>query len=280
MTLTLVASDLDRTLIYSPAALQLPMPDEQAPTLIAVEVLDGRPHSFMTERACVLLRSLADKAMFVPTTTRTVSQFRRVRFLGVQPEWAVTSNGGNLLHHGVPDAEWNEGVLAAIESAGADLAAVRRELRDRADGDWVLKRRVADELFCYLVVELEAMPTGFLAGWRDWCADHGWQVSVQGRKIYSIPRSLSKEAALAEVTARVQSTRVLAAGDGALDAGFLSAADAAIRPPHGELHQLGWSIDGLTVGDRPGVLAGEAILDWFLAQVAATASAELPVGGR
>lgn len=29
--MTLVASDLDRTLIYSTAALQLPMPDAEAP---------------------------------------------------------------------------------------------------------------------------------------------------------------------------------------------------------------------------------------------------------
>lgn len=30
-SVTLVASDLDRTLIYSAAALQLPMPDAEAP---------------------------------------------------------------------------------------------------------------------------------------------------------------------------------------------------------------------------------------------------------
>ena len=40
---TMVASDLDRTLIYSPSALQLPTTDEEAPNLVSVEVLEG-PH--------------------------------------------------------------------------------------------------------------------------------------------------------------------------------------------------------------------------------------------
>lgn len=279
MTATLVASDLDRTLIYSPAGLLLAGADEDAPTLVSVEVLDGRPHSFMTERAVQLLAELSMVATFVPTTTRALSQYGRVRFPGVSPEWAITSNGGNVLHHGVPDEGWLRTVRAAIASSAADLATVRRELRHRADGDWVIKRRVSDDLFCYLVVELSELPADFLPAWRDWCTDHGWRVSVQGRKIYSIPQTLSKERAMAEVAARMGATRVLAAGDGALDIGFLGAADAAIRPPHGELHQLSWTTDGLTIAPTAGVLAGEEMLAWFLAQVLtdSVAAQQLPV---
>ena len=45
---TLVVSDLDRTLIYSAAALGLTGPDEQAPRLLCVEVYAVRPLSFVT----------------------------------------------------------------------------------------------------------------------------------------------------------------------------------------------------------------------------------------
>lgn len=39
----LVASDLDRTLIYSAPALDLTGPDAQAPRLLCVEVYESRP---------------------------------------------------------------------------------------------------------------------------------------------------------------------------------------------------------------------------------------------
>ena len=77
----LVASDLDRTLIYSAAALALPLPDERAPRLLCVEVYESQPLSYMTETAAALLAELGelgDEAVFVPTTTRTRQQYRRI----------------------------------------------------------------------------------------------------------------------------------------------------------------------------------------------------------
>ena len=77
---------------------------------------------------------------------------------------------------------------------------------------------------------------------------------MQGRKIYALPRGLTKEAALVEVMQRTGADRLLAAGDGALDAGFLAMADAAIRPPHGELDEIGWRVAHLTVASTSGCL--------------------------
>jgi hypothetical protein len=45
---TVVCLDLDRTVIYSAAALDLRMPDDQAPRLLCVEVYRGVPLSFLT----------------------------------------------------------------------------------------------------------------------------------------------------------------------------------------------------------------------------------------
>ncbi|GGL97327.1 HAD family hydrolase [Nakamurella endophytica] len=260
---TLVVSDLDRTLIYSPSALQLAGPDEDAPTLVCVEVVDGRPHSFLTLAAAESLGRIHRAAVFVPTTTRTVAQYRRVHFPGIRPRWAVTSNGGHLLEDGRVDPAWNRHVRQAIAGDGTDLAEVIAELKLRADGDWVLKRRVGDELFCYLVVDVEALPPGFVPEWRQWCTERNWSVSMQGRKIYAIPRSLSKESAVREVARRAGTDRTVAAGDGALDAGVLVAADRSIRPPHGELDATGWAHPGVEVSGRAGVLAADDITAWF-----------------
>ncbi len=133
---------------------------------------------------------------------------------------------------------------------------------------WVRSCRVADDLFCYLVVDVAAMPGHFLAEWTGWCADRGWVVSMQGRKIYALPAGLTKQAAVAEVMRRVGGTRLLAAGDGALDAGLLAAADDGIRPAHGELYETGWAAPHVRVTANIGVSAGEEICRWFAGQLA------------
>jgi hypothetical protein len=81
---------------------------------------------------------------------------------------------------------------------------------------------------------------------------------------------LIKEAAVGEVMRRTGATRLLAAGDGALDAGFLLMADAAIRPPHGELAETGWRAAHVQVAEATGVLAGEEITRWLAAQLGVT----------
>lgn len=274
----LVVSDLDRTLIYSAAALQLPGADADAPTLVAVEVLDGRPHSFLTLSATRRLAEIAATATFVPTTTRTMAQYQRVRFPGVQPAYAITSNGGNILIDGRPDEEWHFSTASAIADCDVDLTAVRAELKHRTQGEWALKRRVGDDLFCYLVVEPTKMPDDFIPSWTSWCVDRGWRVSVQGRKIYAIPDPLTKERAMLAVARRTDADRVVAAGDGALDAGFLAAADAGIRPPHGELAAVAWQHPTVHVSSRPGVLAADDITSWFGRQVGLADVTDTPAG--
>jgi hypothetical protein len=79
---TVVCLDLDRTVIYSAAALDLRMPDDQAPRLLCVEVYRGVPLSFLTEAAAQALLALQDVATVVPSTTRTPEQLARVRLPG------------------------------------------------------------------------------------------------------------------------------------------------------------------------------------------------------
>jgi len=52
--------DLDRTVIYSAAALDLRMPDHAAPRLLCVEVYRGVPLSFMVEEAVAALAALRE----------------------------------------------------------------------------------------------------------------------------------------------------------------------------------------------------------------------------
>ncbi|WP_225843717.1 HAD family hydrolase [Streptomyces albus] len=256
---TLVASDLDRTLIYSAPALELTMPDASAPRLLCVETYEHKPLSFMTEQAARLLAALADEALFVPATTRTPEQYLRVHLPGPPPRYAVCANGGHLLVDGESDPEWREHVAGRLTEC-APLDQVRAHMLEAARPEWLLKERVADGLFAYLVVERSLLPGTWVKELAEWAGDHGWSVSLQGRKVYAVPHPLTKSAAVAEVARRTGTGRTLAAGDSLLDADLLQYADGAWRPGHGELADSGWAAPHLRALADRGVLAGERIL--------------------
>lgn len=275
-TPTLVACDLDRTLIYSKSALWLPGLDKDAPAMVVAEVYDGAPLSYMTRTAQELLCALKDAATFVPATTRTQAQYERVQIPGPTPEYAITSNGGVLLHYGVPDAAWNAQLSALMTAGCAPLESIEAFLSRPEFSAWILRLRRAEDLFAYAIVDREAMPAGFLNDLAELCARGGWTVSVQGRKLYCVPAPINKADALAEVARRTGAETVIAAGDSLLDQGMLEQADVAFRPLHGELHDAGFAAGNLRLTSLRGILAGEEIVREILAVVTAAAN----VGAR
>ncbi|MGW0858398.1 HAD family hydrolase [Streptomyces sp. NPDC002690] len=261
----MVASDLDRTLIYSTNALQLTMPDADAPRLLCVETYGSKPLSYVTETAAALLEELGRTTVFVPTTTRTREQYHRISLPGPAPAYAVVANGGHILVDGESDPRWHAGVLDRIAGECAPLAEVRAHLAAVSDPAWLLKDRVAEDLFAYLVVERSLLPDGWVKELVDWADPRGWTVSLQGRKIYAVPRPLTKSAAVREVARRAGAGLTLSAGDSLLDADLLLSTDLAWRPGHGELADTGWRTGGVVALQEQGVLAGEEILRRFLA---------------
>ncbi|MDQ0260153.1 HAD family hydrolase [Sinomonas atrocyanea] len=257
MSRPLVACDLDRTLIYSAKALHLDGPDQDAPRLVVSEVYENAPLSYMTRVAEDLLHELDGHAVLVPVTTRTQAQFARVQ-LPATP-YAITTNGGVLLHHGTPDGAWSARVRGAVGRGSAPIGEVLARLCEN-DPPWVERVRTAEDLFAYAIVNRAALPDEWLAELTDWCAGRGWIVSLQGRKLYCVPAAVTKEAAVAEVMDRTGSARLIAAGDSLLDRGLLELADVALRPRHGELEAVCYTHPGLQVTDSAGVLAGEEIL--------------------
>ena len=260
----LVASDLDRTLIYSAAALALTMPDARAPRLLCVEVHEARPLSFLTETAAQLLTDLGDAALFMPTTTRTRKQYQRINLPGPPPKYAVCANGGHLLVDGATDHDWHARVLARLADECAPLAQVQEHLTKTADPLWLRKQRVAEDLFAYLVVERELLPEEWVKELAAWAENRGWTVSLQGRKIYAVPKPLTKSAAVREVARRTGAELTLAAGDSLLDADLLLVADRGWRPGHGELAEADWTAPAITALPERGVMAGERILREFV----------------
>jgi hypothetical protein len=271
----LVACDLDSTLLYSTRSLALPDDDLLAPRLVVTEVWRGAPLTYCTADALDLLTELDRVATVVPVTTRTRAQYARVRLLDGSaptsetvpgPRYAVVANGGHLLVDGHPDEGWAARVRAALTEC-RPLPQVAEALRRATDGRRAGDLRLADELFVSVAVDRQALPPQAVSDLRAWCADGGWRVSLQGRRLYCVPRPLTKVAAVDEVRRRTGATGLLAAGDALLDADLLESADVAVRPAHGELHDLGWQRPHLEVTGAVGVLAGEEIVRRLLGHV-------------
>jgi hypothetical protein len=271
-----VCLDLDRTTIYSAAALDLDVPDRDAPRLLCVEVYRGAPLSFMTEAAVAAFERLCAVATVVPTTTRTVEQLARVHLPGPPPHYAIAANGGELLVDGEPDPAWSAAVRARLAGC-APVAEVAAHLA-AVGGEFVLNRRTAAGLFCYAVVDRAALPPDWVPALAAWCAPRGWAVSLQGRKVYAVPGPLTKSAAAAEVLGRTGGGPLLAAGDSLLDADLLAAAAVAVRPAHGELADSGFDLPGVHVTAATGAAAGAELLAWLREQVVAVG--DVSVSGR
>jgi hydroxymethylpyrimidine pyrophosphatase-like HAD family hydrolase len=254
------ATDLDRTLIYSARAA-----GRDPGGLVAVERLDGRAISFVSPAQLDLLADIDRHAVVVPVTTRTLAQYRRITvWRDRPPEWAVAANGGLLLHRGQPDHDWYTAVLAAVGRDSRDLPAVARWLGREAE-PWIDHVRIADDLFLYTLVDRHALPAEVADALAATLDGWGFQLSIQGRKLYAVPHRLGKGVAVREVARRVGADRVLAAGDSLLDRDLLAVADLSLRPAHGELHDIDEPADVVTL--TSGLAAGEELLRTVLARL-------------
>lgn len=260
----IIATDLDRTLIYSRAALAEFGDDPAA--FLPVEHHDGGEASWMTPVAARVFARLAEVAEIVPVTTRTPDQWRRISLPGPPARYAVAANGGVLLVDGRPDPDWRAAIKTGLTRV-APLAEIWDHAGHVCRAEWTSKLRNAEDLFCYAVLHRSRVPAGFVAETAAWAGSRGWQVSLQGRKLYFVPGPLTKSAAVAEVARRTGTDRVVAAGDSLLDTDLLEAAERGIVARHGELVASGWTAPHVDVTAARGIMAGEEIVRWFAAHL-------------
>ena len=179
------------------------MPDARAPRLLCVEVHESKPLSYMTETAAGLLAELGDVADFVPDHDphpQAVPAHPPARAPPRSTRSAPTA--GTCSWTACPTPTGTRAVTARLASECAPLDEVREHLEATADPAWVRKHRVAEDLFAYLVVERELLPEDWVKELAVWAENRGWTVSLQGRKIYAVPKPLTKSAAMREVARR------------------------------------------------------------------------------
>ena len=264
----LFATDLDRTLIYSAAAAGLGQEEGEEDVAatdplvgaLGVEVYDGRTISYVSPGFADRFASLRERCTVVPVTTRTRAQYERITVFGpTTPEWAVVANGGVVLHHGEPDEGWATEVRSRMAATtDVDLAGVTAWMAEVA-GRFIDHVRTADGFFAYTILDRAAMPDDAGEVLAEWLEPRGWRLSIQGRKMYAVPASVSKSGAVRMLVDRLGIDLLVAAGDSLLDRDLLDIADVSIRPRHGELHDAGHPTHVVT--SAAGIAAAEEILD-------------------
>ena len=266
------ASDLDRTLMYSKRAIE-ELGEPKKSNLKPVEQKDGNWVGYMTEGSYSSLKELSLHSLFVPVTTRTTMQFNRfVIFAKEIPiKYAITSNGATILHKGVPMEEWSNHIYRQLSTQSVpqdELLSILQREGFFFDGE----KKQAENLFFYYILNcLPAASEKELL--HDLAERYGWRISLQGRKLYFIPKAISKGSALEYICNREGMKAIAGAGDSILDWDFLENCQHRFIPNHGELAKELATVSMLSrvsgtsnhiLTENHGALAGEEILQGFL----------------
>lgn len=212
----LFCSDLDNTLIYS---YKRDIGAEKQ----CVEVYEGREISFMSEYSLSLLGEVRRKACFVPVTTRTEEQYRRI--LLETPEYALVCNGGVLLAGGEPEERWYRESLRLAKDAAGQLRLAAKVLEQ--DPAVSFEVRNIRDLFLFTKSADPVRSMDALARTLDLARV---DIFRNGEKLYVLPKRLHKGTALLRLKERLGGTFSFAAGDSLFDVPMLREADFAIAP--------------------------------------------------
>lgn len=255
MKRVLFACDLDNTLLFSHRHAR--------PGDVCVEWLEGREQGFMTPRVWELLKGLPECVRLLPVTTRSMEQYRRIRWPeGYAPEYAVTTNGGVLLGPGGPETAW----LAASRALAARYHTALEEMCEKLpEWPWCLRRRMVDGLYLFAVCpEGTDMETAAAECRRRTALT----VEPSGRKLYFLPPGLDKGMAVEKARGWFQADVLICAGDSTLDLPMLRLADEALVPDRalaGRLRGLACAPAGQEIRVCPeGVRFSEFVLSRLL----------------
>lgn len=210
--------DVDNTLIYSHRHV-LGVPKR------AAEFLNGKVQSFITERTYTFLSAHRD-FQIVPVTTRSLTQYKRIENLlqELGCDTLLVCNGGILLHRGEVDPCWLDESLQISAAERAELPAAACWLQKKCGAE---STHMASELFVYAVTNDSS---GIADGLGKIVDTHKVDILCDARKVYCIPKTLNKGAAVQRFIQRYKIPFAAAAGDSIFDVPMLDLVDAAIVP--------------------------------------------------
>lgn len=213
----LFASDLDNTLLFS---YKYKRETDQC-----VEYLNGQEQGFFTQKSIELLGKVNQKCTFVPVTSRSMEQFRRIHFpKECTPNYAVTTNGAILLVNGEIEPKWYQTSIQFVEPWYPELQKIHDMLPSIPEA---LRYRMIDDMYLFAACECpeDAQHTA-----SHFIGKTKLDVAVSGRKVYFFPPSINKGCAIERLKTLLKPTYSISAGDTLIDVPMLSHSDLALIP--------------------------------------------------
>lgn len=216
--MTVLHVDLDNTLIYS-------YKHDIGNDRINVETYQDREVSFLTGTTYENLKKLKEKLLIVPTSTRSIEQYRRIDLgIGSLP-YALVCNGGVLLVNGEKESAWYQVSLQLIRESLPALDRARHFLE--RDSRRKFELRFIEDLFLFTKCR---EPENVVMELQETLDTDTADVFHNKEKVYVVPRKLSKGTAVERFRKYLPADRVIAAGDSRFDISMLRAADIGIAP--------------------------------------------------
>lgn len=206
----LIFADLDGTLIHSAK--------NRSETDIVVEYKNNEPITCVSEKA-----NFAPLENVVPVTTRSIEQYSRIHIPYFSPEYAVCSNGGNLLFKGEVCQDWLIVSQSEFEKCREEMEACKTVFEN--DENRSFEIRLVDGLFLFTKSTRVSTTLENAGGFGS------LNCFSVGEKVYAFPKALNKGTAVKRFIERENfHGTIICAGDSLPDIPMLDIADIAIFP--------------------------------------------------
>ncbi len=213
----LFACDLDNTLIHSYKY--------KHEGDVCIEYINGKEQSYISKNALNILSKLNEKIDFVPITTRSLEQFRRIIWPdNCKPQYVITTNGGNLLVNNNINCDWYLESSEYIALVFEKLISLRDELLHQ---NRFIRVRIVDDAYLFAYCKDGININEILLEYKNIL---GINVIASGKKIYFFPNQINKGHALIRLKKVLESQYIIAAGDSSIDMPMFKEADLAIVP--------------------------------------------------
>ncbi|MBR4224326.1 MAG: hypothetical protein IKR73_05910 [Oscillospiraceae bacterium] len=211
-------TDLDGTLIYSHRRTG------GREDMICVEHLNGKEQSYMTRGAydTFCKERLCD---VIPVTTRTIAQYSRLLDALTLSDSgdALVCNGAMLLHGSTEDMEWRKGSEALCAEDTPFLYKAYEDMKSYTDDEIIF-----EEPFMFYV---RSSDPSAAYNYASTLADDHIRVYADARKVYFIPASLDKSAAVKRYISLTGETAYICAGDSTFDIDMLRSSGLSFASP-------------------------------------------------
>lgn len=220
MKRTLLACDLDNTLIYSRRNRR---EGDQC-----IEYIHEEPQGFISRKTVEGLRKINSSAHFVPITTRSVEQYLRIQWPeGCKPMYAITTNGAILLKNEKVVEEWRYASERMVDPLMNEIERLRLLCIAQ---ERFIRCRVVDGMYLFAYAK-DGVDVALCQ--REYQEMTELQVIASGRKIYFFPPMFHKGEAVRRFRSVEQFDRVFSAGDSIIDVPMLQSAQCAMIPNQG-----------------------------------------------